>query len=286
MEVLHRGEIKHLARRILGQVVQPWLKIAVRSLYFKAFRQGLRLRCWYADHLAVDDQPDLPPAILRFRVSESLSPMEFLAIGEKCASLIDLNVQKIGVDLGQIHRVLDFGCGCGRVIQWLMRHHDHAEFHGVDVDGDAIRWCSQHFPTAHFQTTAPAPPLPYPSEYFDLIHCLSVFTHLNESMQDLWIAELARVLRPGRVLMLTVHGLKASAVLGPRDVHKLTTVRFVHKSSMKLKGIQPEWYQTTWHSQAYITNRLSPWAGEIRYEVVPDGSQDFVTLRKKAGRLS
>ena len=45
---------------------------------------------------------------------------------------------------------------------------------------------------------------------------------------------------------------------------------------MKLKGLVPDWYQTTWHSKEYIVARLSRWFTNARYQTVPDGMQDVV----------
>lgn len=139
----------------------------------------------------------VPPAILRFRVSELLPAHEFLRVGAGCADLIRRHVNDMGTDFASAHRVLDFGCGCGRTIRWFLRDGGKTEFHGVDVDADAIDWCNRHLPQGHFLATAPAPPLPYPPEHFDIVYCLSVFTHLNESMQDMWLAEISRILKPG-----------------------------------------------------------------------------------------
>ncbi len=110
--------------------------------------------------------------------------------------------------------------------------------------------------------------------------CLSVFTHLNEFMQDLWLAELSRILTPGGVLLLTVHARAASQGLDLDGQKMLQLHGFVHQCSQKLRGLVPDWYQTTWHSREYIVNRLSTWFGDIRYCVVPDSQQDIVAARK------
>ena len=127
---------------------------------------------------------------------------------------------------------------------------------------------------------APIPPLPYPDEYFDVVYCLSVFTHLNESMQDLWIEELSRILKPGGVLLLTIYGKGVTEGLDEEAKGLLKMNGFVHRSSRKLRGLVPDWYQTTWHSRDYIENRLSTWLDDIHYYVVADGLQDFVAGRK------
>ena len=83
-----------------------------------------------------------------------------------------------------------------RTIRWFLAGGSQAEFHGVDVDAEAILWYKTHLQRGYFLATAPNPPLPYPAEHFDVAYCLSVFTHLNESMQDAWLAELNRILKP------------------------------------------------------------------------------------------
>jgi SAM-dependent methyltransferase len=220
----------------------------------------------------------LPPAILRFRVCESLSVSEFLRVGEGWASLIQRHVSEMGIDLLRSRRVLDFGCGCGRTLRWFLRDDTTAELHGVDVDADAIAWCQKHL-RGNFAATTSAPPLPHPDGHFDVVYCLSVFTHLNESMQDLWLAELKRVLKPGGVLLLTVHGGAAAKALDSDSQRTLQQDGFVHKRSQKLRGLVPDWYQTTWHCPKYILNRLSAGFEDVRYCTIPDSVQDIVLAR-------
>jgi ubiquinone/menaquinone biosynthesis C-methylase UbiE len=267
----------------LQGVVPPGLKPIAKAIYYGLYRLHLRIRFRCADRRGMPpSEVPVPPAILRFRVNGSLSVSEFLRVGAGCASLIQQHVDDMGISLSSAHRVLDFGCGCGRISRWFLRDDGLAEFHGVDVDADAVGWCKRHLPRGHFLATAPTPPLPYPDDYFDVVYCLSVFTHLNETMQDSWLAELNRVLKPGGVLLITIHG-KAAALRLDREGQEMLRIHgFVHRRSQKLRGLVPDWYQTTCHSRDYIVNRLSTWFEDIRYRVVPDGLQDFVAA-KKAG---
>ena len=222
----------------------------------------------------------LPPAKLRFRVAEVISAREFLRIGAGCAELVRKQVSELGVDLANFHRVLDFGCGCGRTIRWFLRDAGAAEFHGVDVDAAAIDWCKTNLRRGCFLANAPTPPLPYPAGYFDCVYCISVFTHLNESMQDAWLTELKRILKPGGVLLLSVYGEGAALELDREGRNQLRESGFVHRRSRKMKGLVPDWYHTSWHSRQYILGRLSGFR-EVRYCVVPDGLQDVVLARKR-----
>ncbi len=221
----------------------------------------------------------LPPALLRYRVSELLGRQVFLTIGEGCARLIEEHSRSVGVDLARCRRILDFGCGCGRTLRWLLHAFPDVEFYGADVDQEAIDWCSQNLPSARFVRNGPLPPLPYPDRHFDVIYCLSVFTHLDEPAQDMWFTELRRLLAPGGLLLLSVHGRGAAKSLDPDGLAALQTAGFVHRRSQKLKGIVPDWYQTSWHSEQYIVKRLSSSFQEVSYHDVPRSSQAIVMAR-------
>jgi SAM-dependent methyltransferase len=254
---------------------------AFKRLYHRSFRMVLRIRCWIADRSARPElETPLPPAMLRFRVSESLDEELFFRVGEGCARHIEREVSAMGVDLRRAERVLDFGCGCGRTIRWFLADPGATEFHGVDTDKAAVDWCAQHLAAGRFLTTAPEPPLPYGAKFFDVVYCLSVFTHLDEAMQDRWLPELSRVLKPGGVLLLSVHGENAVQALDASGRELLRTEGFAHTRSQKLKGLVPDWYQTSWHTQEYIVERVARWFEDVRYQVVPDGVQDIVVAKK------
>ncbi|MFO1311871.1 MAG: glycosyltransferase [Burkholderiales bacterium] len=103
--------------------------------------------------------------------------------------------------------ILDFGCGCGRLARFFKGH--PGEVHGCDIDARHVEWVRGHLPFITAVNTKPNQPLPYANDTFDLIIAISVFTHLNEASQDLMLAELARIARPGGTLLLTTHGERA-----------------------------------------------------------------------------
>jgi SAM-dependent methyltransferase len=264
----------------LRQLIPERFQPAAKAVYYRLFRLHLRLRFAWSNRFARSTQGiPVPPALLRYRVSELISVKAFLLSGEGCAGLIQRSANEIGVEFHSTKRVLDFGCGCGRTIAWLLRDYE-AEFHGVDVDADAVAWCQQHLARGHFIANPPVPPLPYPDEYFDLVYCLSVFTHLDQPMQDAWLSELSRILKPGGALLFTVFGLAARERLDPEELRQLQIHGLVHKRSQKLRGLVPDWYHTTFHSREYIVQRLSRWFDDIVYTVVPDGMQDVVAAAK------
>ena len=112
-------------------------------------------------------------------------------------------------------RVLDFGCGAGRVMRHLIDDvGDDGELHGVDIDRPSIDWLrSSASPPLHPATCGELPSLPYPAEHFDLVYAMSVFTHLTEEWAG-WLLELRRILKPDGLLVATVIGRETGAGLG------------------------------------------------------------------------
>ena len=147
----------------------------------------------------------LPPAQLMFLVQGTTNVREFLTDGRGTAlGVLDV-LQDSGIDIDSSKRVLDFGCGCGRVIRHLYAM-TGARFYGSDYNPQLIDWCKRNLRFAQFEVNGVSPPLAYEKEQFDLVYALSVFTHLPENLQLAWMSELSRVLRPGGHLLMTTHG--------------------------------------------------------------------------------
>ena len=82
---------------------------------------------------------------------------------------------------------------------------DRNEVWGVDIRAEHIAWCQEHLsPPFRFATTTTHPHLPFEDNSFGFIYACSVFTHIGD-LEDTWLLELRRVLRPGGRLFATVH---------------------------------------------------------------------------------
>ena len=147
----------------------------------------------------------VPPRRLLITVAGNPDPGWFLESGRQTAGAIRDALDRRGVDVGQVEAMLDFGCGCGRVVRhWADL--PRTRLVGSDYNARLVAWCRTNLPFAHFDRNELAPPVRYSDGEFDVVYALSVFTHLPEELQHRWLDEFARVLRPGGHLLLTLHG--------------------------------------------------------------------------------
>ena len=80
----------------------------------------------------------------------------------------------------------------------------NSEVWGVDLQAPLIRWATEHLGSVgNFVTITSLPHLPFEDNTFDLIAGGSVFTHIAD-LDDMWLLELRRVLKPGGRLWLTI----------------------------------------------------------------------------------
>lgn len=224
------------------------------------FRRNMR----YWGHPSPDGQP-LPPIRLIQLVSGEPDIEWFLEGGRRAAEAIRAALQRQGIELDRLGSILDFGCGCGRVVRrWLSLR---TSVHGCDYNPDLIDWCRSHLEFASFEVNRLDPPLPYPDAHFDLVYSLSVFTHLPEELQRPWIVELARVLRPGGTLILTTHGAHYRSELSAPESDTFDAGRLVVRHGDEAG----ENICGAYHPEAYIRTQLSRGLFEI-LEGVPEGA--------------
>ncbi len=163
------------------------------------------LRLW----LTGKSEKGLPPLRLR-----DVGGGDFKRIGEELAALL------IRHGLKPEHRVLDIGCGVGRVALPLTRQLTTGTYDGFDIVKRWIHWCRRHITPTHpnFRFThadvynshynrrgVPASRyrFPYDDASFDFVFATSVFTHLDPAAARNYLREAQRVLAPGGTFLGT-----------------------------------------------------------------------------------
>jgi SAM-dependent methyltransferase len=108
-------------------------------------------------------------------------------------------------------RVLDVGCGIGRLAIPLTRYLRGGSYEGLDIVPWGIEWCNEHiaarYPDFRFtladvfnkeynprgRVPTSDYTFPYPDDTFDLIVLVSVFTHMLPQDTQRYVREIARV---------------------------------------------------------------------------------------------
>jgi len=148
-----------------------------------------------------DAQLPVPPRDLWLGYGRT--PEEYLASGRRDVESMRTLLSEAGTELSSCRRILDLGCGAGRMLRWL--DGVGAEVWGSDVSAPHIVWCQQNLsPPYRFLTNTSSPHLPFESGYFDLIYAGSLFTHLSE-LVEAWLLEIRRLLRAGGAAYVTIH---------------------------------------------------------------------------------
>jgi len=111
-------------------------------------------------------------------------------------------------------RVLDFGCGAGRVLRHFLAEAREADVWGCDIDVPSVEWLRAALcPPLHVLRSTEWPPLPLETASFDLVYAMSVYTHLTNNWSA-WMVEHHRLLRPGGLLLASFMGAPALSSLG------------------------------------------------------------------------
>jgi SAM-dependent methyltransferase len=163
-----------------------------------------------ADHIVLrnvpaDREDGLPVPPVELWQDYAVTKAEFLATGRADVATMLGILGRDGRSGETLARVLDLGCGAGRMLRFFPADPERSELWGVDVDANFVVWCQQHLgPPMNFATITTSPHLPFEDNYFDLVYCASVFTHISD-LADAWFAEVRRVVREGGYAYVTIH---------------------------------------------------------------------------------
>jgi len=247
---------------------------------------GQSLRDWDQFHIARPGMPSpipLPPAKLTNRAIWQ-SPRVFDKWGYALKRKIDEALAPhLPAPMSSL-RLLDWGCGCGRLAKYFA---GECAYTGIDIDAEAIAWCRANIPGATFELQNLEPRTKFARDSFDLATGISIFTHLREEDQFSWLEELSRVVKHGGIVAVSVNGptslFNANYPSSVQDT--LKTQGFCDTGvEDTLKGVTSDdsYYRNVYHTHDYIRERWSQWFEVLA--VLPafvSNMQDMILLRPR-----
>lgn len=198
--------------------------------------------------------PDLypaPPARLIFLIIGTPWLSEYWNSGIAIVENLLFHFSKNDLSQKKFSKILDFGCGCGRLTRHLTRF-NNAALYGSDYNPELITWCNANLTLGKFSTNKLEPPLQYQDNFFDLVIARSVFTHLGNDLQIQWINELYRVLAPGGILYFTTHGNFLAQFLEVTDQQKFYNNELV----VQYENLEGDNKCTTFESTEWVLHNL------------------------------
>ena len=102
-------------------------------------------------------------------------------------------------------RILDFGCGYGRVLRILRATWPLAPITAADLEPDGLAFCMEHFDISGFRSQISPVAIPL-AHSFDLIWVGSLVTHLDAPKISGFLNLFSSLLAPGGHVVFTSHG--------------------------------------------------------------------------------
>ncbi len=207
----------------------------------------------------------LPPDYLLYE-SFQLNYTLYYETGRETAEWLANHFKKY-VELKDV-KILDWGCGPGRVIRHLPDFAGaNCKIYGTDYNERSIEWCKANLELINFNLNTLDAKLPYPNNFFDVIYGLSIFTHLSEKMHADWVGELMRLLKPNGILFITTQGdiYRSKLIESERKIYdagQIVVRGKVKEGHRTFSAFHPEKFMRKLFDNYEIATHIQPEASE------------------------
>ena len=219
---MKKGQISNLLRRLGLMYCADWV------IYHLQRFKNLKVN---KDFKLMNPDVKLPPDYLIYE-SFQINYQKYYNDGIETAKWL-ADCFKKHIDLID-KRILDWGCGPGRIIRHLPDViGNHCDFLGTDYNKKSIDWCSKNLIGIKFNHNNLNALLPYEDNSIDVIYGISVFTHLSERLHYEWYSELYRILKPKGIMFLTTQGDNFKVKLTYSELEKYNSNQLVVRGKVK-----------------------------------------------------
>lgn len=206
------------------------------------------------------------------------------------------------------HKVLDVGCGLGRLARPLTKYLTTGTYSGLDITKSSIDWCKNNYSefsnfsfsfadiySTTYNTTSSMRAsqfvFPYPDECFDFVWSTSLFTHMLIDEVDRYLGQMSRVMKVGSHCWntyLLLNEVSMGCMNGPDAMSRVKLdfpidggmVRDLNNPEAQIGLFEDRIRDIHLHHGLEIIEpiRYGPWSG--RKEGVLSGGQDIIVARK------
>lgn len=170
---------------------EEWLELLVDSIEHPEMH-GIRM-------------PNFPTEALQKRI-HGHSMQHSLQEAWRFFKVVKKYSNHMGAPLSKNTRLLDFGCGWGRIGRLFMKDIDSSNLFGYEPNYSYCLEARRNNIYINFLSGPYLPPLIMGKSSTDIVVSWSVFTHFPSFMASQWLAEFARILKEGGLVFLTMQG--------------------------------------------------------------------------------
>lgn len=196
----------------------------------------------------------IPEARKRLHLSRhwGFAPSYMAALG-----LVADRLRPVAEEAGPDWRHIDIGCGDGALVHHLTRVHGLAEgqIAGVDIDERAIAWARMFNPRADLHTGHMAGL----EGGYHSASLIEVLEHVPPDALPDFVADAARLLRPGGLMVVTVPSVEKKVAAKHFQHFSFDHIRAVlepHFDGLEVRGFERQ----DWLTRALFALRLNPLA--------------------------
>ena len=204
---------------------------------------------WMHVNCTIDPRDD----IFRFFASHPLAKnpiREYLSDGWRTMSELMLLLERLDRPLLRMQSVLEFAAGFGRFTRHLARALPN-RVTCTDIQPGSVEFLHDQFAVDAFYSALNPDEIDFPQQY-ELIFVLSLFTHLPVARWSAWLTQLHRGLKPGGLLVFSVHN--ESAALGEGVVFDKRGTHFIRSSESPQLGADE--YGTTFTTDEFVASQV------------------------------
>ena len=209
---------------------------------------------WMLINCVIDPADDIFHFFAKHEIAKN--PIrEYLSDGWRTLSELMLLLESVDKPLSKTTSVLEFAAGFGRFTRHLAKVLP-GRVTCSDVMPGSVEFLRAQFGVAAFESSHDPEKITHTGQY-ELVFVLSMFTHLPIHMWAPWLRALKRMVKPGGILVFSVHNEQVAKEIGV--VFDANGTHFI--ASSESPSIDAQTYGTTFTTRKFVEETVASACG-------------------------